>query len=173
MAWSPSSPSASPYDASSRTSASPPRPRRPPGHATRPTTSMTWSLEVSSNSGLRRGGREETHVAGGRGRVRLGRAQLDRRSRTRGRERRGVGVTWPPPRPSRSNGPESSYPPTHLRLVRRARCSFRSQRVGSGNSAARLAQPTGPHTGGNGVPHEIILLTRPERLLSPPLPDDL
>jgi hypothetical protein len=76
------------FDASSRTLAWPPKPRRPLGLATRPTTSMTtWSLQASSNSGSRRGTREQTLVGGGRGGVRLGRAQLGRRSRTRGRER--------------------------------------------------------------------------------------
>jgi|CZKU01.1.fsa_nt_gi hypothetical protein len=38
-------------------------------------------------------------------------AQLGRRSRTRDRERRGLGVTWTRPRPSRSNRPKSSYAP--------------------------------------------------------------
>ena len=51
-----SSPSASPCGASSRTSACPPRPRRPPERATRPTTWTTSSPPTSSSSGWRREG---------------------------------------------------------------------------------------------------------------------
>ena len=54
----------------------------------------TWSLQPSSSSGSRRGGRGQTLVGGDRGGVRLGRAQLGRRSRKKGRFDRGSTARW-------------------------------------------------------------------------------